>query len=129
VYSALDDEMGDAEAVTLDSFQTGINTAQYRRKVEAFIRANEQHVAIAKLKHNRPLTPTDLAELEQFVYQSGEVGSREQFEACFGSDQPLTLFIRSLVGLDRNAAKEAFAEFIGEQQLDSRQIRFVEMII
>ena len=67
VYSALDDELGEGVQVTLGSFQTGVNLAQYRRKVETFIRANEQQVAIAKLKHNRPLTPSDLAELEQFV--------------------------------------------------------------
>lgn len=76
VYSALDDEIGDATEVTLNSFQTGVNLAQYRRKVEAFIRANEQHVAIAKLKHNRPLTASDLAELEQFVYDADAVGGR-----------------------------------------------------
>lgn len=129
VYSVLDDEMGEATEVTLGSFQTGVNLKKYRRKVEAFIQANEQHVAIAKLKHNRPLTPTDLAELEQFVYEADEVGGRERFQECFGDDKPLTLFIRSLVGLDPQAAKEAFAEFIGEQQLDSRQIKFVEMIV
>ncbi|MGH8502571.1 MAG: DEAD/DEAH box helicase family protein [Gammaproteobacteria bacterium] len=129
VYSALDDEMGEVTEVSLSSFQTGVNMAQYRKKVEAFIRANENHVAIAKLKHDRPLTPQDLEELERFVYESGEVGGRERFEACFGTEQPLTLFIRSLVGLDRAAAKEAFAEIMADTQLNSRQIRFVEMII
>jgi type I restriction enzyme R subunit len=129
VYSALDDEMGEATPVTLNDFQTGVNLAQYRRKVESFIRANAQHVAIAKLKHNRPLTPSDLAELEQFVYEADEVGGRERFVEGFGEDTPLTVFIRSLVGLDEKAAKDAFAEFIGEQRLDIRQINFVEMIV
>ena len=68
-------------------------------------------------------------ELERFVYQSGEMGGREQIQACFGAEQPLTVFIRALVGLDRTAAKQAFADFISEQQLDNRQIRFVAMII
>jgi type I restriction enzyme R subunit len=39
------------------------------------------------------------------------------------------LFIRSLVGLDRNAAKEAFGQFLDESRYSSRQIRFVEMVI
>lgn len=129
VYSALDDELGESVEVTLGSFQTGVNLEQYRRRVEWFIRSNEHHVAIAKLKHNRPLTPQDLGELERFVYQSDDVGGRDQFVACFGDDRPLTEFVRSLVGLDRNAAKEAFAAFMDEQQFNSRQIRFVEMII
>ena len=100
VYSALDDEIGEGVAVSLDDFQTGINLTQYRKKVAAFIRANEDHVAIAKLKHNRPLTPSDLGELERFVFDADEVESRERFTEAFGEDQPLTVFIRSLVGLD-----------------------------
>ncbi|MES1953780.1 DEAD/DEAH box helicase family protein [Salinisphaera hydrothermalis] len=129
VYSALDDEIGEGVAVSLDDFQTGINLAQYRKKVAAFIRANEDHVAIAKLKHNRPLTASDLAELERFVFDADAVESRERFTEAFGEDQPLTVFIRSLVGLDRGAAKAAFADFIGAENLKEKQIRFVEMII
>jgi type I restriction enzyme R subunit len=129
VYSVLTDEMGEATEVVLKDFSTGINLAQYKKKVEAYIRANENHVAIAKLKHNKPLTPTDLSELERFVYESEPVESRTRFEACYGNDKPLTLFIRSLVGLDRNAAKEAFGTFLDESRYTSRQIRFVEMVI
>jgi type I restriction enzyme R subunit len=129
VYSVLTDEIGEGKEVVLKDFSTGINLAQYKKKVEAYIRANESHVAIAKLKHNKPLTPTDLRELERFVYESEPVESRTRFEQCYGSDKPLTLFIRSLVGLDRNAAKEAFGQFLDESRYSSRQIRFVEMVI
>lgn len=129
VYTVLDDEMGEATPIALADFSSGINLAQYRRKVEAWIRANEHHVAIAKLRLNKPLTPTDLAELERFVYEAPEVEGRERFEQSFGNEQSLPLFIRSLVGLDRGAAKEAFARFLDDSRYSSQQIRFVEMII
>lgn len=129
VYSVLTDQIGEATEVVLKDFSTGINLAQYRKKVEAYIRSNENHVAIAKLKHNKPLTPIDLSELERFVYESEPVESRDRFEQCYGADRPLTIFIRSLVGLDRNAAKEAFGQFLDEKRYSSQQIRFVEMII
>lgn len=129
VYSALTDEIGEAAEVQLKDFSTGINIAQYRRKVEAYIRANQNHIAIAKLRHNKALTPTDLSELERFVYESADVESRARFEQCFGTDQPLTVFIRSLVGLDRSAAKEAFGQFLDDNRYSSQQIRFVETII
>lgn len=129
VYTVLTDEMGEAGGVGLSDFSTGINIAQYKRKVEAHIRANENHVAIAKLKHNKPLTPQDLAELERFVYESAAVESRERFTQVYGEDQPLTVFIRSLIGLDRNAAKEALGQFLDTNRFSSQQIRFVEMII
>ncbi|WP_372875939.1 DEAD/DEAH box helicase family protein [Pseudomonas sp.] len=129
VYSMLTDQIGEATVVNLKNFSTGINLAQYRKKVEAYIRANENHVAIAKLRHNRALTPSDLNELEHFVYDSEPVESRSRFEECYGRDKPLTLLIRSLVGLDRNAAKEAFGQFLDDNRYSSQQIRFVEMII
>jgi type I restriction enzyme R subunit len=129
VYSVLTDQIGEASEITLKDFSTGINLAQYRKKVEAYIRANENHVAIAKLKHNKPLTPTDLSELERFVYESEPVESRARFEECYGKGQSLPAFIRSLVGLDRAAAKEAFGGFLDSNRYSSRQIRFVEMII
>ena len=129
VYTVLTDEIGEAKEVGLKDFSTGINIAQYKRKVEAFIRASEDHVAIAKLKHNKPLTPTDLRELERFVYGSDVVESRKRFEESFGNYRPLTVFIRSLVGLDRNAAKDAFGQFLDQNRYSSQQIRFIEMII
>src|SRR5690606_38087064 len=85
VYTALDDEIGEGSEVTLTSFSAGINLAQYKRKVEAYIRSHDNHVAIAKLRHNRPLTPTDLEELERFVYGAEVVGGRATFEKHYGN--------------------------------------------
>lgn len=129
VYTALTDEIGESTDVQLKDFSTGINLAQYKRKVEAYIRANENHIVIAKLKYNKPLTPMDLNELERFVYESEPVENRTRFEECYGAERPLTVFIRSLIGLDRNAAKEAFGQFLDENRYSSRQIRFVELMI
>jgi type I restriction enzyme R subunit len=38
-------------------------------------------------------------------------------------------FVREIVGLDMNAAKEAFAEFLNDTSLDSNQIYFVNQIV
>lgn len=129
VYTVLKDQIGEASEVTLTDFSTGINLAQYKRKVEAFIRKHADHVAIAKLRFNRPLTPSDLAELERFLFQADAAESRERFTECYGPETSLPRFIRSLVGLDRNAAKQAFARFLDGARYSSQQIRFVEMII
>ena len=128
VYTVLQDEIGQASETTLSDYSAGVNLAQYRRKVEAFIRANENHVAIAKLKHARPLTPTDLQELQRFFFSAPEVESQERFTQTYG-EQSLPRFIRSLVGLDRAAAKQVFARFLDGSRYSSQQIRFVEMII
>ena len=38
-------------------------------------------------------------------------------------------FVREIVGLDMSAAKEAFAEYLNNSALDSRQIYFVNQIV
>ena len=41
----------------------------------------------------------------------------------------LGLFVRSLVGLDREAAKRAFGEFLEGQAATANQIEFVNLIV
>ncbi|NLB59114.1 MAG: hypothetical protein GX805_11745 [Gammaproteobacteria bacterium] len=65
----------------------------------------------------------------RFVYGAKVVGGREAFENHYGNERPLTVFIRSLVGLDRNVAKQAFAAFLDDSRYSATQIRFVETII
>jgi type I restriction enzyme R subunit len=129
VYTNFEDQMGEVQEVDVPNKQTGFSPYQYRKKVEAYIRANENHVAIAKLKRNAPLTESDLESLEIMLFSSPEVGSREQFEKVFGENLRLKLFIRKLVGLDRNAAKQAFAQYLGSSTFSANQIRFIETII
>ncbi|MEH6949669.1 type I restriction-modification enzyme R subunit C-terminal domain-containing protein [Bacillus sp. JJ634] len=57
-----------------------------------------------------------------------ELGSKEQYEKDYG-DTPVTKLVRKIVGLDRQAAVEAFSAFISEQQLTLQQTQFVELII
>lgn len=129
VYSMLDDEIGEATEVDIPVVSSGVNIAQYRKRVESFIKANENHITIAKLKRGLALTPTDLKELERFVFEAQEVESRDKFEECFGTEKSLPLFIRSLVGLDRQAVQQAFSKYLQGSTYNEKQIRFVEMLI
>ena len=56
------------------------------------------------------------------------MGSREDYEAEVGA-KPLGEFVREIVGLDMRAAKEAFADYLNNANLDSRQIYFVNQIV
>ncbi len=129
VYSMLDDEIGEATEVDIPVVSSGVNIAQYRKRVESFIKSNEDHITIAKLKRGLALTPTDLNELERFVFDAQEVESKEKFEECFGTEKSLPLFIRSLVGLDRQAVQQAFSKYLQGSIYNERQIRFIEMVI
>lgn len=82
--------------------------------------------AIAKLKNNVPLTAEDIKELENILWS--ELGTQEEYEAEYGK-KPLGEFVREIVGLDMNAAKEAFSAYLEDTSLDSRQIYFVNQIV
>lgn len=56
------------------------------------------------------------------------MGSREDYEVEVGA-KPLVEFVREIVGLDMRAAKEAFADYLNNANLDSRQIYFVNQIV
>ena len=98
----------------------------YRSKAEYYVRQHQDNTAISKLKSNIPLTKDDIDELERILWS--EVGTKEQYITEYG-EKPLGEFVREIVGLDMNAAKEAFAEFLGDTNLDSRQIYFVNQIV
>lgn len=98
----------------------------YKMKAEFYIRQNQDNAVIAKLKTNQPLTSADVKVLEGILWS--EVGTKQDYENEYGS-KPLGEFVREIVGLDMNAAKEAFAEFLNDTSLDSNQIYFVNQIV
>ena len=98
----------------------------YKEKAEYYVREHQDNPAIAKLKENMPLTMEDVESLEQILW--GEVGSKEDYEAEYGQ-KPLGEFVREIVGMNMNAAKEAFARYLDEKNFDSRQIYFVNQIV
>lgn len=98
----------------------------YKAKAEFYVRQHQDHIAVAKLRANKPLTPDDIASLEKILWS--EIGTREDYEQEYGQ-KPLGEFVREIVGLDMNAAKEAFSEYLIEANFDSRQIYFVNQIV
>lgn len=98
----------------------------YKAKAEYYIRQHQGTIAIAKLRTNQPLTEMDVASLEKILWN--EIGTKQDYEQEFGT-KPLGEFVREIVGLDMNAAKEAFSEYLTNADLDSRQIYFVNQII
>lgn len=98
----------------------------YKAKAEFYIRQHQDNIVIAKLRTNQPLTHVDVESLEEILWK--EVGTKEDYEKEYGQ-KPLGEFVRSIVGMDMNAAKEAFSEFLENTNLDSRQIYFVNQIV
>ena len=117
------------EILTMDWHESELENddlKNYKMKAEFYIRQNQDNAVIAKLKTNQPLTGADVKILEGILWS--ELGTKQDYENEYGS-KPLGEFVREIVGLDMNAAKEAFAEFLNDTSLDSNQIYFVNQIV
>jgi type I restriction enzyme R subunit len=128
IYTDFEDEMGAEIGVTLPPFASGQDFAKFRIKAQAYLRAHQDHIAIQKLRMNRAMTATDLTELERMLVESG-TGGPEDIERAKSESHGLGLFVRSLVGLDREAAKQALAGFLAGKTLGANQIEFVNLIV
>lgn len=100
---------------------------RFKRKARHFLDENASHIAILKLRRNEPLTSTDLSELERIFLQAGIAEPEDMYHVR--TKGGLGLFVRSLVGLDREAAKAAFAAFMDGRALSASQIDFLNMVI
>ena len=120
--------MGGEMAVELPGFGQGTDYAKFRAKAQAFLRAHQDHITIHKLRMNKVLIPTDLAELQRMLTENG-VGAADDIQRAAEESQGLGLFVRSLVGLDRQAAKEALAGFLNGKTWNANQIDFVNLMV
>ena len=62
-------------------------------------------------------------------YDCMEAAGSAQEHVTKAREQGLGLFVRSLVGLERDAAKQAFADFLSGRTLTASQIEFVDLVI
>jgi type I restriction enzyme R subunit len=134
VYTDFTDQMGAEMIIELPDVGQGAGSvggtdyAKFRAKAQAFLRARQDHVTIHKLRTNKPLTASDLAELGRMLVENG-VGAEEDVRRAAAEAHGLGLFVRSLVGMDRAAAKEAMAGFLSGKTPSANQIEFVNLIV
>jgi len=127
VYTNFKDEIGDGVEIDLPQVSTGLNMVKFQEKARAFLKAHESHISLQRLRRNQPLTPSDLEEFEKMLVQAG--GSPELIHEAKERSHGLGIFVRSLVGLDHEAAMQAFSEFISETTATPNQIEFVKLIV
>ena len=127
VYTDFEDELAPATAVHLPGITPGTNIERFRAKATAYLKAHEDHLALQRLRRNKQLTPDDLKSLDEILLAAG--GQRADIVWATEKSGGLGLFIRSLVGLDRFAAVEAFAGYLDGSKFSVDQVRFVHLIV
>jgi type I restriction enzyme R subunit len=128
VYTDFEDLLGAEAGISLPGFAAGTDRSKFVAKARAFLRQHLDHVVIAKLRLNKPLTASDLAELERILAESG-VGDPEDIRRAADASEGLGLFVRSLIGMDRGAAKDALGDYIDGRTLAANQIEFINLVV
>ncbi|WP_067429034.1 DEAD/DEAH box helicase family protein [Nocardioides jensenii] len=128
VYTDFEDTLEESTLIDLPQVTSGMNWERFRAKAQAYLKEHEDHVALQRLRRNKQLTPEDLDALSgMLVASSGD----QQVDLAWVTERAGALgpFIRSLVGLDRAAAAEAFGAFLDESEFSVEQVRFVSLIV
>ncbi|HDI3302794.1 DEAD/DEAH box helicase family protein [Vibrio cholerae] len=129
VYTNFEDEVQGVHDVTNVYKNPSVDLAQYRKKIELYIQDHQDHLTIQKLKRNKAITQADLDVLEGLLLEASGISDVETYREKILQEKPLGTFIRQLVGLDQNAAKEAFSAFLDEASYNAEQIEFIDQVI
>jgi type I restriction enzyme R subunit len=128
IISDFEDQMGEGTTFDLPGFSAPDTFEKFRAKARQFLLAHEGHLTVHKLRSNIPLTKTDLRELERILVESG-IGTPEDVVRAKEASHGLGLFVRSLVGMEREAAKNAMSAFLKGRTPTANQIQFLEEIV
>lgn len=128
IYTQFEDEIGEGEGVDLPLVPAGLDYEKFKAKTRAFLKQHDDRLALQKLRRNLPVTASDLQELEKILLEQAS-GNASYVDMAREEGHGLGLWVRSLVGLDRNAAVEAMAEFLNDKNATASQLEFAKMIV
>ena len=101
----------------------------YKQKVLEYLSKNSNSLVIQKIKNLEQLTDSDIRELEKVLWE--ELGSKEDYEKHIANRMygNVAIFLRSLVGIDRETALQKFSQFIDSNSLSSVQLEYLKSIL
>lgn len=125
----VEDEFGDIAEVDLpiEHASVGVNVSRVEEELRTALAEHRDSLAMQKLRTARPLTETDVEDLESMVAEAGLKGVDEVRESLGGDTIPA--FVRRLVGLDEEAMRAEFADLLDGSTLTANQISFIRHVI
>ncbi len=122
----LDELIGPVDA--LETIGRYGNLANHHERVATIVRQHTDDLVIHKLRRNIPITANELDRLNEMLFAESGLQTKEAFEQAVGQ-QLLGVFIRQILGLEANAAQQAFADFLNNGPLNAGQMQFIQTII
>ncbi len=127
VVTDFEDSIGTASEIDLPEVGDGVDKVRFKSKTRKFVEAHADHISVLKIQRGEQLTQSDIDELQRMLVAEG-IADADILESI-GKEGGLGLFLRSLTGLERSAAKAVFGDFVSENQLTANQTEFIELII
>ena len=128
VINVTDDVIFEREG---EQFTQTSNLESYYERARRYVDENADEPVLNKLKNNIPLDQEDWDSLERIFWS--EVGTADEYRKEFHTEDdeaiPLGKYVRSLTGLDKETAEQAFNEFLDTGLYTTKQITFVHCII
>jgi len=128
IYTNFEDLMGEEAEVEFAKFASPDTFERFRSKAQAFLREHLGIDAVRKLRTNEPLTRGDLDDLER-ILNDNQIGNEAFIAQAKLEADGFGIFVRLLVGLDREVAKKLFGEFLQGGDYNANQIEFINLII
>ncbi|MFE2725012.1 DEAD/DEAH box helicase family protein [Kitasatospora sp. NPDC059327] len=128
VYTDFEDELGELTAASLNGMAVGTDLTRFEQKVRIYLNTHQDQLAVQKIRRNKQITALDLSGLEEIFIEAG-LATTADIDHAKDTNGGLGLFLRSLTGLERDAAALAFDEFQQGKALTANQLRFVNELI
>ncbi|MFD0901502.1 DEAD/DEAH box helicase family protein [Actinomadura sediminis] len=128
LYTGFQDELGELTEAELKGVTLGTDRTRFETKVRTYLRSHENDLAVQKLLRNRQITSADLDRLTEVFLASG-FGTEDDIERAAQEHEGFGLFLRSITGLDPEAASAAFDRFQAERNLSANQLHFIRLLI
>jgi len=121
----IDEIVGEIETVDIIGPYVGLET--YNKRVESFIRKHDNYIVISKIRNNQPISTDELDQVKHLLFEEDPEAASHLDEVLNGRD--FIVFVRSIIGLDAQAAKKLFADFINRPGITAEQIRFIDALV
>ncbi|MEU3018027.1 DEAD/DEAH box helicase family protein [Nocardiopsis sp. NPDC007018] len=128
VYSDFEDELGELTETELQGLDIGGGWTRFELKVRTYVHSHGDDLSVQKLLRNKQLTSADIDHFIQ-VFLGHGYGTEGDIERAEEEHGGLGLFLRSLTGLERDAAAAAFDKFQAGRTFTSTELRLLDLII
>jgi len=128
IYTDFEDELGELSLPEIKGLPPGVSRSRFEAKVRSYLRSHDDEPAVRKLRGNKQLTVDVLYALQDIFIASG-YGTTEDIEAVAEEHGGFGLFLRSITGLDHEAATAAFGRLVSGRSLGPPQFAYMNLLV